>query len=109
MTAVDLSRVSWILTANELWGIPEPLLSHVAVIRVGTPLPEHFDSVLGEILHDVAHDLGCAVSDLSPLTAAAIDLLRQRFGAGTPIRKIRAAIEAALASDLRQRPRGFTH
>jgi ATP-dependent Lon protease len=109
LTPADLSHVSWILTANDLRGIPGPLLSRVAVIRVGSPLPQHFDCVLGGILHDVAHDLGCAASDLPPLTAAAIALLRKRFGAGTPIRKIRAAIEAALASDLRQRPPGPTH
>jgi hypothetical protein len=109
LTPVDLSRVSWVLTANEIRGIPGPLLSRVAVIRVGTPLPQHFDCILGGILHDIAHDLGCADGDLPPLTAAAMDLLRKRFGAGTPIRKIKAAIEAALASDLRQRPRGPTH
>jgi hypothetical protein len=109
LTPADLSHVSWILTANDLRGIPGPLLSRVAVIRVGSPSPQHFDCVLGGILHDVAHDLACAASDLPPLTAAAIALLRKRFGAGTPIRKIRAAIEAALASDLRQRPPGPTH
>jgi hypothetical protein len=109
LTPVDLSQVSWVLTANEVRGIPGPLLSRVAVIRVGTPLPQHFDCILGGILLDIAHDLGCALGDLPPLTAAAMDLLRKRFGAGTPIRKIRSAIEAALASDLRQRPRGPTH
>lgn len=73
---VDLSQVSWILTANNLRQLSEPLLSRVMVIQVRTLLPEHFGCVLASIPQDMAQDLGCAVANLLPLSAAAADVLR---------------------------------
>ena len=58
----DLSRVSWIATANSVSHLPSSLLSRFQVIEVEGPRPEHRVAMLHGILRGVAKDLGLEFS-----------------------------------------------
>ncbi|HYE00893.1 MAG TPA: AAA family ATPase [Alphaproteobacteria bacterium] len=93
----DLSQVSWVLAANRLDGLPDALLSRVAVVELRRPTGRHFDAILQGLVIDLAKELGVDPRLLPSLDPAAADLLRRRFEGGTSIRKIRAAVERLLA------------
>jgi ATP-dependent Lon protease len=76
---LDASQVFWVLTANTLEGIPEPLLSRMAIYEVPAPTAEQaagiaqriYSGVLRELkLHHVEPSLGDKLldklSDISP-------------------------------------------
>jgi hypothetical protein len=63
---VDLSGISWMLSANRVEGLPAALLSRLRVVEVG-PLPSAaFSAVLNAVLVDIARDLGLADPRLLP-------------------------------------------
>lgn len=102
----DLSQVSWILTANELAGLPDPLRSRLAAVEVGLPRPADFDALVLGILMDVAQELQVSVPDLPPLEPEAREALRKQFIRGLDARRLKAAIRRALAcGDLTGPPR----
>lgn len=94
----DLSQVSWILAANNLSHLPNPLLSRLAVIEVGEPTPDNFDTILEGILRDIAAEFGAAQSDLPILNAESRDALAQAFQRGSSVRLLKAAVTAALTA-----------
>jgi hypothetical protein len=55
---VDLSRITWILTANSLDTISRPLLDRCLVLRVDEPGAEHLRTLAPSILADVRADRG---------------------------------------------------
>jgi hypothetical protein len=91
-TKVDLSRVTWVLTANSLKGISQPLLSRLRVIHVDRPGPEHADFVIRMMMSQVAAEMNGHCIDLEPDHWR---LLRAAFQGGADLRKIRAAIMRA--------------
>ena len=63
-TQVDLSHVSWVLTANELSLVPRPLLDRLRVVEVGMPTGPALRDLIGRVLGGV---------DLHPEAAARIE------------------------------------
>jgi ATP-dependent Lon protease len=51
LAPVDLSQISWVLTANTILTLQRPLLSCLRVITVGYPAPETFDRILARHCH----------------------------------------------------------
>ena len=98
LASCDLSQISWILTANELAGISKPLLSRLRVIHVEAPRFEHFDVLYHGLLRDLADELMLPPAFLPPLDPLVVECLRQWFGRGVSVRKLRAAIAGALAN-----------
>lgn len=98
MAPCDLSQISWICTANTLEGIPEPLMSRLRIVRTGVPEIEHWPSLREGLLRDLAEDLGVPVEALPPLEPAAEEALQAAFAAGASVRRVKAAMERALAS-----------
>lgn len=94
----DLSQVSWILTANELTPLPDPLRSRLAVVQVGLPRPGDFDALLFGIRMDIAKELQVSLEDLPPLEPEAVENLRRHFLRGMDARRLKAAVHRALAS-----------
>lgn len=93
----DLSQVTWICTANETRGIPSPLLSRLRIVRTGIPQPEHWPSLREGLLRDLAAELGVPADALPRLEPEAEAALRRAFETGASVRKVKAALERALA------------
>lgn len=97
LTPVDMSQISWVLTANTTRTLPRPLLSRLRVITVGYPAPEAFDRVLESLLRDIAADLCLRREDLPELPGAVVKRMREAFARHAGVRQLKRAIEAALA------------
>lgn len=54
----DLSLVSWILTANDLEGVPKPLLDRCRVVRFPRPNRSHLAALSGSILSRIYSERG---------------------------------------------------
>jgi ATP-dependent Lon protease len=97
----DLSNVNWILTANSIEGLERSFLSRVAVVEIGRPAPETFDTLLEGILREIAASLTLTRYDLPELADEAINTLRADFERKGDLRAMRRAAESALASAAR--------
>ncbi|MGQ3049866.1 MAG: AAA family ATPase [Niveispirillum sp.] len=89
---IDLSHITWILTANSVKGIPWPLLSRLRIVQVDRPGLQYADQVIETMRVQVAQQMGGYRADLSP---ELLDRLRRGFWRGADIRRVRAAIMAA--------------
>lgn len=98
MASADLSRISWILTANRIDNLPRYLLSRLAIVHCKRPDPADFDHFLDSILGDVALQLAIAKEDLPELHSRGIDLMRCAFAHDGDIRRLRRAVEAGLGA-----------
>lgn len=102
---IDLSHVSWVLTANRIDRLPAPLLSRVEVVKVAGPKPEHAELVLANLWRAVARDLGLPPAALPRIEAAAETALLRLFRNTRSVRRLRHAIETVVAVSLRHVPR----
>lgn len=71
---VDLSRLSFLATANDISRLPGPLLSRFRVIEVAPPTPSQLGSVVLGARDDRARELGIDARML-PLMADEVDVL----------------------------------
>lgn len=102
---IDLSHVSWILTANRVDHLPAPLLSRVELVEVTGPGPEHAELVLASLWRDVARDLGLPPAALPRIEAGAETMLLRLFRNTRSVRRLRRAIETLVAVSVRHAPR----
>ena len=54
---LDASQIFWVMTANSLEGIPEPLLNRMAVYEVPTPTPEQGATIAQNIYKGLLREL----------------------------------------------------
>lgn len=99
---IDLSHVNWVLTSNSLDGLPAPLLSRVDVVEVDGPGPEHADIVLTQLWRAAAARLGVTPEGLPALDPAVERELRRLFERTRSVRRMRRAIDALLAIEVRR-------
>jgi ATP-dependent Lon protease len=57
-TNVDLSRISFMATANSVASLPRPLLDRFRVIRMGVPSRDHLEALLPAVVADLARERG---------------------------------------------------
>lgn len=102
---IDLGHVNWVLTANSIARLPEPLLSRLQIVEVAGPGPEHAEMVLAALWRNVAHDVGLSPAALPRLEAAAEAQLLRLFRHTRSVRRLRRAIETVVAVSTRHAPR----
>jgi len=79
LTEVDLSRMLFMATANDLGSVPAPLLDRFSVFVVGRPKAEHFDVVLASMRRKYAAGVGVRAEFLPSFDADEYGALRESF------------------------------
>ncbi len=77
--AVDLSRVTWIMTANDRSKIDPLLRTRCKVLMVGPPRPCDFDVLMRGIINDIATEFGGDPEHLPELERPILDALCRGF------------------------------
>lgn len=95
-TEVDISQISFILTANSADNLTAPLLDRLTVYRIEPPDGKAFDGILEGLLDDIADEVGLARNELPTLPDEAVPALRKALLEGKSIRKLKAAVKAAI-------------
>jgi hypothetical protein len=89
---VDLGGVNWVLTANDVSGLPLPLRSRLRIVQVEPPGADAFDVVLGTVLADIAAEFEVDSVLLPELPPAATDALRRHWSVHRSPRRLRSAV-----------------
>lgn len=92
---VDLSWVSYILTANSIAAIPLPLRDRCRVIQIPDPEFHHVGDLVKHIVEDIAQERGLDKRWYPPLADDEMDIVREAWGGGS-LRKLRRAVEVLL-------------
>lgn len=101
LVSADLSRVNWVLLANDLDMVPPLLRQRCRIIRLGPPRPQDFDVLLAGCLEDLTIEYGCGVEDLPELEEEVVEAMRWTFVAGRmQARQLAALVRRMLASSL---------
>jgi hypothetical protein len=80
--AVDLSRVTWLLTANRLDQVPPAIRARCRIVSFPRPRPQDFDVLLSGVLRDIADEYEVEPQVLPDLPVEAIGEMRRGFEAG---------------------------
>jgi hypothetical protein len=95
---VDLSHISWVLTANEMTGLPAPLRSRLHVVTMEPPAPGALPVLLGAMRQDLATELELPDPRLLPEPSAMeIDVLTEDFDRHRDARRIKRMLRSLLA------------
>ena len=101
---LDLGAVCWIFTANEVHGLPAPLLSRLDVVPIGRPGPEHFDVLLANVVVELAGSWGLPPGALPDLPGAVVEGLRTMFARHRSARRLAAQVARLMAVAVPDRP-----
>ncbi len=93
---VDLSGISYILTANDLAGLSRPLLDRAPPIAWPMPRREDLPIVANRILAEIRRERGLAEGWLPDLDGEELDLLSDRWKGGS-LRPLRRLVEAVIS------------
>jgi len=92
-TEVDISRVSWLATANEVGNLPGPLLDRLRVLEMAAPSQADLEALLGPVLAGIAANRGLDPAFEAPLDGEAVALLRRSWRGGS-VRRLTRLVEA---------------
>jgi hypothetical protein len=98
---MDLSRCTFIATANRIDRLPMPLLSRFRVIEVAAPTVDHVPAICEAILSDLANEWQIKRAWLRPLDGIEMEALMTHYKKVKSIRSLRRAVERVV--DLRER------
>jgi ATP-dependent Lon protease len=94
---VDISRVSWLATANAVGNLPGPLLDRLRVLDMPAPGRADLEALLGPILARIAVDRGLDPAFIAPLEGEAVALLRRSWRGGS-VRRLTRLVEAVVTA-----------
>ena len=101
LVSADLSRVNWVLLANDLDLVPPLLRQRCRIVRLGPPRPRDFDVLLAGCLENLTMEYGCGVEDLPELEEEVVEAMRWTFVAGRmQARQLAALVRRMLANSL---------
>jgi ATP-dependent Lon protease len=95
-TAVNLSHVSWLATANSTSLLPGPLLDRFRVIEMPGPTAADLEALLPSILAGIAARRGIDPRFLPALDSAEIAITRRAWPGGS-IRRLTRMVETIVA------------
>ena len=97
-TTIDLSRVSYLATTNDVDRIPRALLDRFRILKVPSPTEEHIPALAVSILEQIAIEDGVDPGFLPPLDQDEIDVIvtAWRSRQGKSIRALQKMIQATL-------------
>lgn len=98
---MDLSKCTFIGTANRVDRLPMPLISRFRVIEVGAPTSDHVPAICESILNDLAEEWAVNRAWLRPLDGIEMSALTDHYKKVRSIRSLRRAVERVI--DLRER------
>lgn len=101
---VNMSCVSWILTANDISGLSSPLLDRVRVFDVMAPEVEHLPAIVRGVIADIADDYRIPMDEMPELPAEIVQELFAAYRAGASIRGIKRSVTAAISVSRRSSP-----
>lgn len=94
---VNISWVSWILTANRLDQVPPALRARCRIVHFPRPRPTDFEVLFAGILRNIAEGYGAEVEVLPELEDEVVERLRQGFASGfLQARQLAALVRRAL-------------
>jgi len=102
-TSVDLSFVNWIITANDISALGQPLLSRVRLVRMTHPPAAHANRIVETVIADIGRLRGWpedALPELEPEVRSALIAAIQR---GMSPRRLSSVLEEILAIETRRR------
>jgi MoxR-like ATPase len=97
---VDISHITWAMTANVLSAVPKPLKSRLAIIRVDRPGPAFADRTIELVLAGIAREMGGTADMMPDLPPAVLDQVRKHFAGGADLRRVKAALRAAVSLEM---------
>lgn len=92
---VDLSQVNYILTANDLGGVPAPLRDRCRIVRVPNPSMEHVPAIVKRIVDDLARQRNIDPRWEPPFPPDEVEIIAEVWGGGS-IRRLRQVVQSAL-------------
>jgi hypothetical protein len=95
-TDIDLSHVSFLLTANDDTTLPLPLKDRLRILRMPPITIEHVPAVAAGIVVDLAAERGLDCRWVEPLNGDEIEIAQRMLGEGSA-RRLRAIVERLLA------------
>jgi ATP-dependent Lon protease len=93
---VDVSRLSWIFTANALEGIPGALRNRLRILRMPRPGREHVPALATLVLRDLIAERGVDPAWEPPLDGEEIAALVGACCAEVSLRTLRRLVEGVL-------------
>ncbi|MBK3398059.1 AAA family ATPase [Methylobacterium ajmalii] len=101
---VNLSAVSFIVTANTLDGVPGPLRDRLRILEVPSPRPEHLPIVAANLVAEIRAERGLDEAWLPGLDEDELALLARHWKGGS-LRPLRRLVETLVAGRDRLAPR----
>ena len=102
-TNVDLSYVNWILTANDVRKLGEPLLSRVRLVRVFKPTAGSANHLIEAIRRELGTRYGLSDDVLPEIDPRVRGALAAAVAKGATPRALTAMMEQVFAIELRRR------
>jgi ATP-dependent Lon protease len=92
---VDLSRISYLATANSVSGLPRPLLDRFRIIKLTLPSRDHLGALLPAIIADLARERGLDANWIAPLDGDEHAAIASAWNGGS-VRNLRRLVEVIL-------------
>ena len=94
-TNVDCSHISYMATANNVAGLPRPLLDRFRVIHMARPSRDHLDALLPAIVADLARERGLDAKWIPMLDGVEHAAVASAWSGGS-VRTLRRLVEVVL-------------
>jgi len=92
---VDLSQICYLATANDVAGLPLPLLDRLRVVEMPLPSSHHLDALLPAVLADLARDRGLDARWVTPLDRDERGAIASAWHGGS-VRRLRQLVEVIM-------------